>query len=520
MNTIRTRGVMLGFVIVFAVLLFNSAVTLLNFRRLQETNERVDHAHEVLLELATVLAAVTDAETGQRGFLITGAPEYLEPYRQTLEAVRSEMSELERLTADDPAQRGLFAELRRLVDNRLELIRVNVETREQEGPDAAREMVMTGRGREAMEAVREHIDRMRREEERRLARALVQTRTAYRTALITSLITSALGLALVAVGFMLVRREIAIREQAAAALRESNDRLEERVRERTATISRANEALREEVETRRQAEQRLKIAAAELARSNRELEQFASVASHDLQEPLRKIQAFGDRLQLQCAGQIDDKGRDYLERMLASAGRMRKLIDDLLTYSRAATRVQNFARVNLGEIAEGVVGDLEDRLHESRGRVEIGALPTIEAEPVQMRQLLQNLIANGLKFHRPGVPPVVRVSSRLVAGDRAASDGEPAAPQCEITVADNGIGFDPMYADRIFDLFQRLHGRHEYEGTGMGLAICRKIAERHSGRIAAASVPGEGARFVVTLPVEQPPPSVASSTSSTLGSNP
>jgi light-regulated signal transduction histidine kinase (bacteriophytochrome) len=246
-------------------------------------------------------------------------------------------------------------------------------------------------------------------------------------------------------------------------------------------------------------------AAQELQRSNRELEQFASVASHDLQEPLRKIQAFGDRLSTLCNGQLGERGNDYLQRILASAARMRKLIDDLLTYSRVASKAQPFTAVDLNEIAEEVASDLEGRVQDVNGVIEIDKLPHLEADPTQMRQLFQNLIGNALKFHKPGVPPIVRVSAQTVSSPER-SNGEPAKESgalCEITIADNGIGFEQVYVDRIFELFQRLHGRDEYQGTGMGLAICRKIVERHSGVITAHSTPGEGSRFTFTLPIHQ-----------------
>lgn len=240
-----------------------------------------------------------------------------------------------------------------------------------------------------------------------------------------------------------------------------------------------------------------------LQQSNRELQEFASVASHDLQEPLRKIQAFGDRLRAKCAAALDEPGRDYLDRMQSAASRMRSLIDDLLVFARVTSKAQPFLPVNLAQVAQEVVADLEERIHQTGGRVEVGDLPTIEADPMQMRQLLQNLISNGLKFHRQQEPPLIRVHAQGVPEIASGGNGTAvAAPCCQLIVEDNGIGFDEKYLDRLFHLFQRLHGRGEYEGTGMGLAICRRIAERHGGTIAARGVPGCGATFVVSLPVE------------------
>ena len=269
--------------------------------------------------------------------------------------------------------------------------------------------------------------------------------------------------------------------------------------------ARLYEQTQQELSARRQAEARLKSYTAKLEWSNRELQDFAYVASHDLQEPLRKIQAFGDRLEAIYGQTLDERGRDYLARMRNAAGRMQTLINDLLTYSRVTTKAQPFQTVDLEKVARGVVSDLEVRIEQVGGRVEVGELPAIEADPTQMRQLLQNLVSNGLKFHRQDEIPVVNVYARCCNGheNRLEGDGPDGTTMCQIIVKDNGIGFDEKYADRIFQVFQRLHGRGEYEGTGIGLATSRKIAERHGGDITAKSKPGQGATFIVTLPVRQ-----------------
>ena len=242
----------------------------------------------------------------------------------------------------------------------------------------------------------------------------------------------------------------------------------------------------------KQAEVNLKIYAAKLEQSNRDLQEFAYIASHDLQEPLRKVLAFGDRLLSKYGDVLDDTGRDYLKRMRDASQRMQTLINDLLSFSRVTTRAQPFRVVDMNSLTEDVISDLEYQIDRTQGRVEVGNLPVIEADPTQMHQLLQNLITNALKFHQEGTAPVIWVSSLLMDG------------KCQINVKDNGIGFDTQYLDRIFKPFQRLHGRDEYEGSGMGLAICRRIVERHSGEITAISAPGEGSTFIVTLPINQP----------------
>ncbi|AFY34286.1 PAS domain-containing protein [Calothrix sp. PCC 7507] len=237
----------------------------------------------------------------------------------------------------------------------------------------------------------------------------------------------------------------------------------------------------------------------ELTRSNEELQQFAFIASHDLQEPLRKIKTFGERLKATCGATLTEQGLDYLERMQNAAERMETLIEDLLKLSRVTTKAQAFVPVDLAQITKEVLSDLEVRIQQTRGHVEVGELPIIKADPLQMRQLLQNLIGNALKFHCQQVPPVVKIYSQLLNNqlDKVVISSE----LCQIIVEDNGIGFEEKYLDRIFNVFQRLHSRRDYEGTGMGLAICRKIAEIHHGSITAESTLGKGTRFIVTLPV-------------------
>jgi len=262
-----------------------------------------------------------------------------------------------------------------------------------------------------------------------------------------------------------------------------------------------------DISERKEAEQAMAAANAKLERRNRALRDFAYIASHDLQEPLRKIRSFSSLVLDDYAEAVDDTGQHYLERMHDAAERMSTLINDLLVYSRITTRAQPFEPVDLERIAENVRTDLDLQIEDVKGTVEIGALPTVDADPTQIRQLLQNLIGNGLKFHQPDVPPRVEVRGTVEpASEELHQSGRldaSCSKVCRLTVADNGIGFEESHADRIFTPFKRLHGRSEYEGTGMGLAICRRIVERHGGDITVESTPGEGATFTVLLPVSR-----------------
>lgn len=229
----------------------------------------------------------------------------------------------------------------------------------------------------------------------------------------------------------------------------------------------------------------------ELERSNQALQEFAAIASHDLQEPLRKIITFGDRLK-DGMPETNDRGLDYLDRMQNAAQRMQVFIEDLLRYSKITSKGSSFEPIDFKPIIEQVLENLEARIAQTKGTVVFNDLPTLEADLFQMGQLFQNLIGNALKYHRSGVPPCVQVDSTLNKNG-----------MWEITVEDNGIGFDEKHGDRIFKPFERLHGRSAYEGTGIGLAICKKIVDLHGGNIRVRSEPEHGSRFTVILPEKQ-----------------
>ncbi len=261
-----------------------------------------------------------------------------------------------------------------------------------------------------------------------------------------------------------------------------------------------------DITNRKVAEERLKAFTAKLEQSNRELQDFAFVASHDLQEPLRKVTSFGDLLKIKYGRHLPAEGHDYLERMVNAVKRMQVLITDLLTYSQVITQVQPFSWVDLKSVAQEVLSDLDQKIREADGRVEVGDLPAIEAEPVMIYQLFQNLVSNAIKYRRQGVPPIIKINGAILPGDRQLSAGEaasPAVPSIQITVEDNGIGFDEKHLDRMFIIFKRLHGRSSYAGSGIGLAICKKVVDHHKGSITAKSKLNEGSTFIAILPTQQ-----------------
>jgi PAS domain S-box-containing protein len=616
------RATVTGFVVLFVMLVGIGLLSDLHIRTLDANAERVADSHKTIDAARDTLRVLVDAETGQRGYLLTGDPTYLTPYNDARMAIAGRLDELAgRVDADHRPQ---VDRLRELADAKLREIDETLRLRDGPGGlTAALVVVHSDKGLRTMRQLRATVDELVGAEQELLDRRSAESDASASTARWTLAAVTATAALLVIAAAGLVARDAALRKTATDARerqlaaeraeadagarrfrvmaeampqmiwtarpdgdidycnrqwyaytgvpegqphawgwskalhpddrertvalwqhavatggdydieyrfrrhdgayrwfigraspvcdregritqwvgtctdiddqKRSRDQLETLVREATAELVEANARLRDEVAERRRAEARALVLNAELERSNRALQDFASVASHDLQEPLRKIQAFGDRLAVRCADQLGEPGRDYLGRITSAAGRMSVLINDLLAFSRVTSKAKPFARVDLNTVAREVVGDLEARVRQTGGRVEVGELPAVEADPTQMRQLLQNLIANGLKFHRKGEPPRVRVS------------GEAAGGVYRLTVSDNGIGFDEKYLPRIFDVFQRLHGRDEYEGTGIGLAICRKIVERHGGTITAHSRPGQGATFVVTLPMRPAP---------------
>ncbi|GAB3887744.1 sensor histidine kinase [Spirosoma agri] len=242
----------------------------------------------------------------------------------------------------------------------------------------------------------------------------------------------------------------------------------------------------------------------DLVRSNQSLQQFAYIASHDLQEPLRKIQSFGDILKSSYANQLGD-GVGHLERMQSAASRMSGLIKDLLNFSRISTQHDKLVPVSLEQVVERVLDDLALPIQEKQASVQVESLPMVSGDELQLQQLFQNLLSNALKFNRPAVSPVIRISAQLIASVDLPDSVKPVrqvSAYHRISVSDNGIGFDEQYLERIFQVFQRLHTRSQYAGTGIGLAICEKVATNHGGAITASSTMGEGATFDVYLPAD------------------
>ena len=444
-------------------------------------NAQVIRTQEVLDRLQEIRTSLLQVETDARGYLLTGLDVYVKAYERDLVEIPRKLNALKEVTEDNASHQERFVVLEKAVNARLDLLQEYVDRREVLGAT----VIPPGQGPEGkrrMDAVTAALNEIGNAEHDILEQRLDQSRKSTQQLLVTLVLSFLGSLGLICLVFYLAVRDMRARRDSEGRLAAARDALEGRVRERTAELSEIN---------------------LELERSNRELQDFAFVASHDLQEPLRKIQAFGDRLRTVQGPKFDDQGRDYLDRMHGAAERMHTLINDLLAYSRVTTKAQPFERTDLNKEIDGVMGDLETRIEQSEGSVRVGKLPVIEADALQMRQLFQNLIANALKFKKDGESPRVDVSGNVFKGEVSSIGHSMPEDLLRISVTDNGIGFDEKYLDRIFTPFQRLHGRNEYEGTGIGLAVCRKIVERHGGSLTASSTPGKGSTFIVVLPLVQ-----------------
>lgn len=460
----------IGLLIIDAVLLAH------DLNQLFVQQRRLSRAYERIEQIDGLRYRLTEAESERRAYLMTGIESHVIAHDNAVTSFLAHHAALRRLYGDEEQPLVVLADslVTSMVD-RMETPTVLYD------PGRAVESATVADADSVyalMQPIRATLISLRDREQEVVDAANRSKDTSQERVIATFAITTIVALGMIALLYLFVVRDMRQRSRIERTLRQHRDDLDGRVQARTQELTEANTSLRQSIE--------------ELARSNRELEEFAYVASHDLQEPLRKLRVFSGLLLAQEADNLSDDGRHFLGRLHHAAERMSSLINDLLTYSRVRSRQEPFSPVDLNVVVREVMDDLEETLVESGATLDIGPLPTIEADAAQMRQLLHNLIGNAVKFRRPDVPCTVRVEA-----DTVEQDGE---PHHRIYVRDNGLGFEPRFSDRIFKPFQRLHAQSEYPGTGIGLAVCRRIAERHGAVLTAESRPGDGATFCLTLP--------------------
>jgi signal transduction histidine kinase len=433
----------------------------------KQTVERVSHTQQVLHAIDDLVESTTNAETGQRGFLLTGQPEYAKPFETAQREAPAKVAALRELLKDNPAQLRNLDTLQQRINEKLDELQRTVDLNKQGKTGAALAIVRSNHGLQLMEEIVTLSQVMTAGENQLLQKRLAASEWSERAVDLSSVSFIAATLVLLFWAWRLIDENAKERDAAERSVRELNQSLERRVAERTRELEEAN---------------------VNLSRSNADLERFAYVASHDLQEPLRMVASYVGLIRRQYEGKLDASADEYISFAVDGAKRMQSLIQDLLTYSRAGTQALALETVDLTRVLRDALRDLKASLQESGAVVEFDPLPSLPVDSMKMTQVFQNLIGNAIKFSKPEEPPRIEIRAKQ-AGDT-----------WEISVRDHGIGFDPQFADRIFVLFQRLHGAGQYPGTGIGLAICKRIVEAHGGTITAESTLGQGSVFRFTLP--------------------
>jgi signal transduction histidine kinase len=430
----------------------------------KQTVERVSHTETVMVAIDDLVQTVTYAETGQRGYLLTGEDDYLRPFDRAERDAPGKLAALRALLAEDPAH---LDQLQKLVRDKLSELRQTVALRKQAKADEAMRIVTSNRGLRDMDGILKLSQQMIDSEQARLSERLSASVWSERAVDLSSISFIAATLVLLFWAWRLIVENAKERDAAERSVRELNQNLEARVAQRTQELEETN---------------------LNLSRSNADLEQFAYVASHDLQEPLRMVASYVGLIRRQYYGKLDASADEYINYAVDGAKRMQLLIQDLLTYSRASTQGLTLERISGNIVLKESLKNLRAAIEESGAVIESDTLPTLAVDRVKLVQVFQNLIGNAIKFRNPREAPRVEIRAQELG------------LAWEISISDNGIGFEPQFSDRIFVLFQRLNAPRQYSGTGIGLAICKRIIEAHGGTITAESSPGKGSAFRFTLP--------------------
>jgi len=460
------------FLVSALVLTALSIVSYQRFKKQSSSADLVSHTYLVKLKLEQSFGALIDAEAGQRGFLVSGDSIFFKQYLQSKKAIAGYIHTLDSLVSDNPAQEHSLQKFKELVRLRINWI-YSINNPHRINADQFTAYFI--QSKQISEQVKNHISEMEKEEDRLLNIRINEKIREEKTASTFILLFSLFSLAFLVFSFFRLRKERGLlsRSEYNAEL------LEQKVNERTAEISAMNKKLNQQN--------------IELAQKNEELSSFTYIASHDLKEPLRKIETFTGRITE--TEDLSEKGKIFFERIIASIKRMQSLIDSVFSYAQAQSGIE-FQLTDLTETLKHSIDTLQESITEKQATIEYGGLPSLHVIPEQMEQLFTNLLSNSLKYAKSNINPHIKITAEKINGQPRDTD----ASCWKITFADNGIGFDEMHKDKIFQIFQRLHPTHNYSGTGIGLAICKKITENHNGSITASSQPGEGSVFTLIIP--------------------
>jgi len=460
----RTQQAFLWIALVPVIL---AAVGWWSARDYEQRLDWVRHTREVLLSLDKLTLTITDAETSQRGYLLTGDETYLAGYRTALETLDAQLERIQTLVSDSPAEKASADELQQAARAKLNELRRTVEMAQAGGRTQALEIVAAGRGQRLMQQIRAVAATMTTREQDLLSRRISE-QTDYRRD-VAAIFISAILLTFVLLVWAqrLISKFAHQREVAEDEVRRLNAGLEQRVAEQTASLREANENLR---------------------RSNEDLERFAWVATHDLQEPLRMVSSYVGLLGRKYQGRLDADADTYIGFAADGARKMRELINDLLSYVRAVVERPRFSTVDCERLLQQVLVEEHQRIQESGAVITHDPLPEIVSDRERLSTVFRHLVDNAIKFRKPEEAPRIHVGARR-------EDGE-----WRVCFRDEGIGFDQRYAERILVIFQKLHAPDKFPGTGLGLAVSRRIIEGLGGRLWAESETGNGATFWFTLP--------------------
>lgn len=462
---------------VVIIIWINAALAFSAIHTLSDNHRRVMYSGQIVAWLKDLNLALLAAESGQRGYLLTQKEAYLSPYHSVLENLDIRIEAVKKIQAESASQDKKIKKLLRLSQEKIDQLKQTVNLALDDKENRAIKFVKTGEGRELSLGIATILQELYSQEFGFQETLYQETKVSERDSRVLFFVSLSIS-TLLLVGVLLLlrfnyKKESIHRKEIEHKALELEDKIKERTKELT-------------------------LYSEQLARSNQELEDFAFVASHDLQEPLRKIRTFSSRIQSIYQDALDEKGVDYLRRLNNAAQRMSALISDLLEFSRIKTQGKDFEKIDLNHLVKDVIDDLEIAIETSQAHISLAKLPEINADGSQMNQLFINILSNAIKFRRTDCAPSIHISYQLVSTSIA-----DVSLQChQFTIEDNGIGFDNRYIDKIFVPFQRLHGRDEYKGTGIGLAVCRKIVERHGGTIWAESEVGKGTKFFFTLPLQ------------------